>query len=158
MGRTLSYNAVRSGVAVSVDFDKLLKKIEKAGGDIESATWDAARKGGRVYYQHLVEECKKSNVPDDLINRIRFNCERDSSGNRYAVVVGWVMDNYNPDNPSAGYKVVFLNYGTPRRETRFGNRGFITGRGFIGRAKRRSRTPIKKAQETFLNDLLRGLK
>ena len=158
MSRTLSYNATRAGVAVTVNFDTLLKKIKKAGGDIEAATWDAARKGGRIYYNNLVEECKRSNVPDHLINKIRFNCLRDSSGNRFAVVVGWLMENYNPNDPADGYKVVFLNYGTPRRETSTGaDRGYISGRGFIGRAKRKSTKPIKEAQQNFLNDLLKDL-
>ena len=158
VSRTLSYNATRTGVAVTVNFDSLLRKIQKAGGDIEAATWDAARKGGRIYYQNLVEECKRSNVPDHLIDKIRFNCLRDQSGNRYAVVVGWLMENYNPADIADGYKVVFLNYGTPRRETSTGeDRGLIDGRGFIGRAKRKSKKPIKEAQQNFLNDLLKGL-
>lgn len=158
MARTQSY-ASKTGVAIQVNgFDSLLKKIQKAGGDIEAATWDAARAGGRVYYNTLVEECKRSNVPDNLINKIRFNCLRESSGNRYAVVVGWYMDEYDPANPADGYKVVFLNYGTPRRTTESGaNRGYITGRGFIGRAKKKAQKPIKAAQEQFLKKIVDGL-
>lgn len=156
MARTESY-ASKTGVAITVNFDSLLNKIKKAGGDIEQATWDAARKGGRVYYQTLVEECKKSGVPDHLIDKIRFNCLRDSSGSRFAVVVGWYMDNYDPANPSDGYKVVFLNYGTPRRESSKGNRGYIDGRGFIGRSKKKSRKLIKQAQEEFLKSVLGDL-
>lgn len=157
MARTASY-AAKTGIAVTVNFDSLLNKIKKAGGDIEAATWNAARKGGKVYKDILVEECQKSGVPGYLINQIRFNCLRDSSGNRFAVVVGWYMDEYNPANPSDGYKVVFMNYGTPRRETSKGaDRGFVDGRGFIGRARKRSVRPIKKAQEEFLNEVLKGL-
>lgn len=156
MARTSSY-ASKTGVAISVNFDSLLNKIKKAGGDIEQATWDAARKGGRVYYQTLVEECRKSGVPDHLIDKIRFNCLRDSSGSRFAVVVGWYMDNYDPADPSEGYKVVFLNYGTPRRESSRGNRGYINGRGFIGRAKKKAQKPIKQAQEEFLKSVLGDL-
>ena len=156
MARTESY-ASKTGVAITVNFDSLLNKIKKAGGDIEKATWDAARKGGRVYYQTLVEECKKSGVPDHLIDKIRFNCLRDASGSRFAVVVGWYMDNYDPADPSEGYKVVFLNYGTPRRESSKGNRGYIDGRGFIGRSKKKSRKLIKQAQEEFLKSVLGDL-
>lgn len=156
MARTESY-ASKTGVAITVNFDSLLNKIKKAGGDIEKATWDAARKGGRVYYQTLVEECKKSGVPDHLIDKIRFNCLRDASGSRFAVVVGWYMDNYDPADPSEGYKVVFLNYGTPRRESSKGNRGYINGRGFIGRSKKKSRKLIKQAQEEFLKSVLGDL-
>jgi hypothetical protein len=156
MARTASY-ATKTGIAVTVNSYSLLNQIKKAGGDIEAATWDAARAGGRIYYQHLVEECKRSGVPDHLIDKIRFNCLRDASGNRYAVVVGWYMDAYDPTNPADGYKVVFLNYGTPRRESTKGNRGFITGRGFIGRAKRKAQRPIKEAQKEFLNKVLGDL-
>lgn len=157
MAKTSSY-ASKTGVAISVNFDSLLNKIKKAGGDIERATWDAARKGGRVYYETLIAECKASKVPDNLIKQIRFNCLRESNGNRYAVVVGWYMDEYDPANPADGYKVVFLNYGTPRRETRTGaERGYITGRGFIGRAKRKAQRPIKNAQEELLKSILGDL-
>ena len=157
MARTASY-AAKSGVAVSVNFDSLLNKIKKAGGDIEAATWDAARAGGRVYYQYLVEECKRSGVPEHLIDKISFNCLRDSGGNRFAVVVGWKIPNYNPNDPADVFKVIFLNYGTPRRETSTGaNRGYINGRGFIGRARKKAVRPIKAAQEELLNKILKGL-
>lgn len=157
MARTQSY-ASKTGVAIQVTgFDSLLNKIKKAGGNIEAATWDAARAGGRVYYEMLVAECRRSGVPEHLINKIRFNCLRDSSGNRFAVVVGWYMDEYDPANPADGYKVVFLNYGTPRRESSKGDRGYITGRGFIGRAKKKAHRPIKQAQENFLKKILDGL-
>lgn len=157
MARTASY-AAKTGVAVSVNFDSLLNKIKKAGGDIEAATWDAARAGGRVYYQYLVEECKRSGVPEHLIDKISFNCLRDSGGNRFAVVVGWKIPNYNPNDPADVYKVIFLNYGTPRRETSTGaNRGYINGRGFIGRARKKAVRPIKAAQEELLNKILKGL-
>ena len=157
MARTASY-AAKTGVAVSVNFDSLLNKIKKAGGDIEAATWDAARAGGRVYYQYLVEECKRSEVPEHLIDKISFNCLRDSGGNRFAVVVGWKIPNYNPNDPADVYKVIFLNYGTPRRETSTGaNRGYISGRGFIGRARKKAVRPIKAAQEELLNKILKGL-
>ena len=157
MAKTASY-AAKTGVAVSVNFDSLLTKIKKAGGDIEAATWDAARAGGRVYYNCLVEECKRSNVPNHLIDKIAFNCLRDSSGNRFAVVVGWKMPNYNPNNPADVYKVIFLNYGTPRRETSTGaNRGYVDGRGFIGRARKKAVKPIKAAQNELLDKILKGL-
>ena len=48
MARTTTY-ASTNGVAISVNFDGLLNKIKKANGDVERATWDAARAGGRVY-------------------------------------------------------------------------------------------------------------
>lgn len=157
MARTASY-ATKTGVAVTVNFDSLLNKIKKAGGDIEAATWDAARAGGRAYYNILVDECKRAGVPDHLINKISFNCLRDSSGNRFAVVVGWKMPNYDPNDPADVYKVIFLNYGTPRRETSTGeNRGYITGRGFIGKARKKSIKPIKAAQEELLSKILKGL-
>jgi predicted enzyme related to lactoylglutathione lyase len=157
LARTQSY-ASKTGVAIQLTgFDSLLNKIKKAGGNIEAATWDAARAGGRVYYETLIAECRRSGVPEHLINKIRFNCLRDSSGNRFAVVVGWYMDEYDPANPADGYKVVFLNYGTPRRESSKGDRGYITGRGFIGRAKKKAHRPIKQAQENFLKKILDGL-
>ena len=68
--------------------------------------------------------------------------------------VGYKKGLYDPHNLSDGYKVVFLNYGTPRR-TRHGK---VKARGFISKAKSRAKPKMRKEQEKTLNDILRGLK
>lgn len=83
------------------------------------------------------------------------------------------MGNYDPKNPSAGYKAVFRNYGTVRRtvkdtgehatvggnwKTLGTDRGAVTGTGFIATAKDASRPKVKKIQRQKLDDILKGLK
>lgn len=171
MARTTSYRG-KGGIAVSVNFMPLLEKIQKAQGDVEKATWEAARKGAKVMRDELVAECNASGVPQSISGAITFQAERDSAGNRYACKVGWRVPEYDPKNPSIAHKAIFLNYGTPKRFTKkevvvsingkmhsLGtDRGRIDGKGFIGRAKKKARPKIKKAQEEALREILEGLK
>ena len=163
----------KSGITVTVDFKDLLEKIQEAGGDIEAATFDAARKSAKVIYNELLSESKASGLPESVTSAISFQAERDESGNRYGVTVGWKLGAFNPKNPSAGHKAIFQNYGTPHRYTKLdrrvpaknesgwattNDRGFITGRGFIARAKKKAQPKVKKIQQETLNEILRGLK
>ena len=172
MARTTGYSG-KGGIKVSVNFDKLLEQIKRAEGDVEKATWEAARKGAKVMYDELVKECNASGVPSSVSNAISFSAERDDTGNRYACSIGWKMGEYNPKNPSAGFKAAFINYGTPRRSVKAENarvrvngewrtigtdRGYMDGKRFIGRAKKKARPKIKKEQEEVLKEVLRGLK
>lgn len=170
MARTTGYKN-KGGITVSVNFEPLLERIKEAGGDMEEATWTAARKGAKAMFDELKAECAASGVPSSVSDAITFQAERDDAGNRFACSVGWRMPPYNPRELTAGYKAVFLNYGTPHRYAKTGvhvnvggrwitlgdDRGSITGRGFIGRAKKKARPKIKKAQEEALQEILRGL-
>ena len=171
MGRTLRGGG-KGGVMVTVGFADLLEKIQKAEGDIEAATWEAARKGAKVVRDELVSECNASGVPSSVSGAIAFKAERDAAGNRYACSIGWRMPEYDPRNPSPGHKAVFLNYGTPRRTVKSAavklnvngewvtlnpNRGYIDGRGFIGRAKKKARPKVKKMQKEVLEKIIKEL-
>lgn len=174
MARTLSsYSGKGSGIGVTCNFNDLLEKIKKANGDIESATWKACRAGAREMHDVLEAEASKSGLPTDVTDALIYQADRDSSGNRYACVVGWRLGSYDPEDLSAGYKAVFVNYGTPRRtvetegvrvqidgewKTLDTNRGFIDGTGFIGRAKKKARKKVKQAQEEALNEILSNLR
>ena len=114
MAKTTNYSG-KSGIKVSVNFGPLLEKIQKAGGDVEEATWEAARKGAKVMYDELHAQANADGVPASVTDSIRFQAERDASGNRYACKVGWAIGEYDPKNPSVAHKAIFLNYGTPRR-------------------------------------------
>ena len=172
MAKTTNYSG-KSGIKVSVNFAPLLEKIQKAGGDVEEATWEAARKGAKVMYDELYAQANADGVPASVTDSIRFQAERDASGNRYACKVGWAIGEYDPKNPSVAHKAIFLNYGTPRRTVKTDkmhlnidgkwrtvgtDRGYITARGFIGRAKKKARPKIKKTQEEALQKILEGLK
>lgn len=145
------------GIKVSIDFKPLLEKIQEAGGSIDDAAKSAVDKGAAIVEDALRNECAASGVPTSVTSEIQTTTE--GNGNRYSCKVGWKMGNYDPQKPSAGYKAVFLNYGTPRRSTKSGaNRGKIDARGFIGRAKKKAKPKVKKAQEEALQEILKGLK
>ncbi len=138
-------------------FEELLEEIKAADGDTERVIKAAAESGAQAYKQALNAECRASGVPSDVIQEIEKTV---TAGKDYASArVGWKMGGYNPENPSAGYKAVFLNYGTPRRTTKTGaNRGKVTKKGFIANAKRKARSKIKKAQKEALENILSRLK
>lgn len=171
MAKTISRGG-KAGVILTVNFQNLLEDIQKAQGNVEQATWDAARAGGREMYKALEQEATASGVPAHLVDKLAMQAERDAGGNRVACRVGWRMSgNYDPRNPADEYKVIFMNYGTPHRLAKDGirvniggqwktlttDRGRVDGRGFIGRAKKKARPKVKKAQEAALKQILEDL-
>ena len=174
MGKTIRGGG-KGGVLVTVGFQDLIEKIKDAQGDVEAAVWDAARKGAKEMYDELKSEAEASGVPPELTSwpTLSMQAERDASGNRFGCKVGWRVGEYDPTNPSAAHKVIFMNYGTPRRfvkskeyqHLRLGkdwvtvtaNRGYVEGRGFIGRAKKKARPKVKKAQEEALRKIIEEL-
>lgn len=150
-------------------FDDLIQKINNANINSIQAAQQAAKAGANVVKNQLISECKTSGVPNKLISSIRI--KEKTSGSSVSEQVGWDVPGYNPRNIADAYKVIFLNYGTPRRTTRKSkqraimpdgswvtlgnNRGEITSRDFIKRAKSRSKSKIKKAQIECLKKILR---
>ena len=134
-------------------FDEMLAEIETAGGTIDNAAKKCLQKSADIMHDELKSQMQKSNVDGGLINRMPPP-EIEAEGNRVTARVGYKKGAYDPENPSDGYKVVFANYGTPRRSVH----GKQPAKGFIQRAKKKSQARIKKAQAETLNDILRGLK
>lgn len=133
-------------------FDELLAKIEAAGGSIDKATETCIKTSAEIMETELKSQMRKARVDSDLVNAMPPP-EIEKSGNRISASVGYKKGAYNPENPSDGYKVVFLNYGTPHRKIH----GKIVARGFIAKAKKKASGQIKKQQEETLNDILREL-
>lgn len=134
-------------------FDSLLEEIQKAEGNINQVVNDCMQKEINITKQCLVEECVKSNVPDSITKEIMsepIKWEND----RASSAVGWKLGAYDKNNPSAGYKAVFLNYGTPNRK----KHGKVKAIGFIGKAKRKAAKLAKKEHEESLNRILGDLK
>lgn len=130
-------------------FDELLVQIEKAGGSIDRAADSCLRQSAQIMQTELKAQMQAAGVDGDLINAMpQPTVEVD--GNRYRAEVGYKKGSYDPNNLSDGYKVVFLNYGTPRRT----KHGKITARGFIQKAKTKARPKIKKAQQETLGKIL----
>lgn len=139
-------------------FDELLTQIEKAGGTIDDAAKECLQKSAAIMDAELTAQMQAANVDSGLINR-KPPPEIEANGNRLTARVGYKKGAYDPNNPSDGYKVVFLNYGTPYRTAhgKIEDDGKVK-LGFIKRAKDKASSKIKKQQETTLNKILEGLK
>lgn len=138
-------------------FEKMLEDIQAAGRDADTAAAQAIAESARAVETELRAQAAASQVPDDITSEIRR--ETSHSGDRYSAAVGWKLDTYNPRDPSAGYKAIFLNYGTVRRYTRRGfNRGAIHKRSqdqqFIYAAKKKARAKVLKIQQEMLKKSL----
>ncbi len=133
-------------------FDDLLKAIEKAGGSIDKSAHSCLVESAHIMQNELKAQMQAAGVDGNLISSMPPPTI-EAKGNRYRAEVGYKKGNYDPSNPSDGYKVVFLNYGTPRRTMH----GKVAARGFIQKAKKKARPKIKKAQQETLNEILRGL-
>jgi hypothetical protein len=130
-------------------FGELLEKIQKADGSIDKAADSCVRQSAQILQNELKAQMQADGVESDLINSMpppQITVE----GNRYGAAVGYKKGSFDPRNPSDGYKVVFLNYGTPRRTMH----GKVKARGFIEKAKKKARPRIKKAQQETLENIL----
>lgn len=134
-------------------FEELLHEIEKAGGNINTACETAMRQSAEVMQAELKSQMGASGVPSDLINEMPAPTLK-SEGDYYSAKVGYKKGVYEPDDLSTGYKVVFMNYGTPRRASH----GKMRRLGFIQKAKSKAKPQIKKQQEQAFKKILEGLK
>lgn len=137
-------------------FEEMLKKIEKAEGSADRATEECLRKSAVIMENELkaqMQAADENNAMSRLIARMpSYSIEKNYG--RITARVGYKKGAYDPDNPSDGYKVVFLNYGTPHRSVH----GKVAARGFIQKAKSRAKPKMYKVQKQTLDDILRGLK
>ena len=130
-------------------FDNLLEQIQKAGGSIDQAADSCLRQSAQIMEAELKAQMQASGVDAGLINAMPPPTI-EVKGNRYRAEVGYKKGSFDPRDPSDGYKVVFLNYGTPRRT----QHGKVAARGFIQAAKKKARPRIKKAQKETLEKIL----
>lgn len=137
-------------------FDDLIQQIEKAGGSVDNAVRKAIDDGAVAMEQSLRNECNAANVPSDITSQIRI--EKTGGNDTFKVKVGWDVPNYDPKNPSYAHKAIFLNYGTPQRQTKAGkNRGRIVERGFIQKAKKKGGRQVKKAEKEAFEKIIKEL-
>lgn len=133
-------------------FDDLLSQIEKAGGTVDGAAKKCLQKSADIMHDELKAQMQAANVDSGLIARMP-SPEVESDGNRHTARVGYKKGAYDPNNPSDGYKVVFANYGTPRRS----KHGKQPEKRFIEKAKKKASARIKKVQKETLDEILGGL-
>lgn len=152
----------KAGIKINLKgFDKILEQLQEANVDIDVAASQAIKESAQIFQDELIAEAKAKNVPPDITSQVRK--ETSHAGDRYSAEVGWKLENYDPKKPSAGYKAIFLNFGTVRRQTSTGkNRGMIPKRSqdqqFIHMAKKNARSKIKKIQKEILKNALGDLK
>lgn len=162
----------QSGIKLNLKgFEEMLEQIEAAGGKAETAARATVTECAKVVETELHAACDAAGVPASVSSEIGVDIT--SNGNRISAKVGWKKGSFDPNNLSAGYKAVFLNYGTPRRSVKTSgkharidgdwktlgrNRGAITERGFIQAARDASRPKVRKIQKQKLDEILRGLK
>lgn len=142
-------------------FEKMLTQLQDAGKNVDPAAKEAVSENARIVEQELRAQCQAAGVPSDIIQEIKTTTSTEGEG-RYSAKVGWKLGNYDPQNPSTGYKAIFLNYGTVRRQTKRGkNRGAIhkpaKDQQFIYAAKKKSQTKVKKLQKQMLEEITGGL-
>ncbi len=130
-------------------FDELLEQIQKASGTADRAVESCLKQSAQIMQSELKSEMQKSGVDSDLIDRMPTP-ELQKDGNTMIARVGYKKGAYNPDDLSDGFKVVFLNYGTPKRS----KHGKLEAKGFIDRAQKKARKRIKKAQKETLEKIL----
>lgn len=130
-------------------FSDMVEQIEAAGGDVARATDSCMRQCAQIMHAELKAEMKSTGVDDGLTNRMP-QPEIEVNGNRYTSKVGYKMGNYNPDDPSDGYKAAFWNFGTPNRT----KHGKVAPHGYIARAKKTAAPKIKKTQKQTLEKIL----
>lgn len=151
----------RGGIKINLKgFDKMLENIKAAGGDVDGAAQRALTASAKIVENELRSEASAKGVPSDVTSEIRTHTSK--GGDRYEAEVGWNLEGYSPRKPSAGYKAIFLNYGTVRRKTRKGyNRGAIhkptRAQQFIYAAKKKAGPKVKKAQQTIMERVMRDL-
>lgn len=161
-----------SGIKLNLKgFEKMLEDLERAGGNVDAVAKRAVKESAAIVEQELKAACDSARVPPSVSNEITTEIE--VSANRCSARVGWKLGAYDPSNLTAGYKAVFLNYGTGRRHTSRGNqhvpvagewrtlgslRGQISPRGFIHRAKEAARPKCRKVQREIIKEALEALK
>lgn len=144
----------KSGITLKFNgFEELLKDIEAAGRTMNSAVDSCMKQSAQIAEKELKTQMRKSRVPDNLTNAMPPP-EIEWDGNQCVAKVGYKKGAYDSKKPSDGYKVIFLNYGTPHRK----KYGHVAARGFIGKAKRKANPQIKKAQKETLEKILERLK
>lgn len=140
-------------------FEELLRAIEKANGSAEQAATRAMEKSAEIMQSELkaqMQAADKKNTMSRLISRMP-DYEVQNEHGVITARVGYIKGEYNPKNLSDAYKVIILNYGTPRKKKKNGSL-WIEPRGFINEAKKKGKPKIQQVQKSTLDEILRGLK
>ena len=133
-------------------FDDMMRQIQKAQGNVKPACERCAAASASIVDAELKAQMSSAGVDGRLIAEMPAPTIENDYG-KITARVGYKKGAYNPDSLSTGYKVLFLNYGTPHRT----KHGQVKARGFIQKAKRSSKPKVKKAQQDTLKEIIKGL-
>lgn len=133
-------------------FEDTIQRIKNAGGSVDKAVETCMKQSADIVDAELKSQMQAAAVPAQLITAMSPpRVFRD--GNTFVAKVGYEKGEFDPKNPSDAYKIVFLNYGTPKRM----KHGKVKARGFIQKARRKALPKVKKQQEQMLNEILARL-
>ena len=158
------------GVLTFKGFEEYLEKIQKANGNVEQAINTALLAGANEVTNEIKAGFDAHGIPHTNI----INPNVTWSGNVASCEVGWELGAYNSQNPSDGYKAMFIEYGTGVRSTKeknrvysngkwatTKNRGKITAKPFFRPAlenAKKASSKNKKAQRAAFEKILEELK
>lgn len=130
------------GGKAKIDFygsSELLKKLEKAGANVEQCIVDALQKSVEKPKAEMLDYIRQHKLTGQTEDS--FETEIKHEGNKVYLKVGF-------DIKKGGIAAVFLNYGTPKIKPSF----------FIDNAIENNIDDIKRAQIEALNEAFKGLK
>lgn len=147
-------------------FDEFAERLAEVGGSIERTGKYAFYKAALNVRNELIDKAQSAGLDHDLIAAIEERHEADPRTGRFTYEVGWRKPRtivvFNKQIPDA-YKVIFFNYGTPRRQTKSGaNRGKEDAhpkgsKGFIKKAKLAAVAKNKALYRSILSDVAKAL-
>ena len=139
-------------------FDDLLAAVKRAQGSVEKAARECAERSARVLESNLKSEAEASGSD---ASEVKADIKQDAL--KFRVEVGWKLGDYNAENPSQGYRAMFVEYGTGKfsergkgkdRETAAGaNRGSTLPSPFMNDARKKSEKSIHAIQEDMLKNI-----
>ena len=146
-------------------FEEFLEQLQEAGAKMEVEGRKCFEKCAENLYDELYLKAQKAGLDNRLLEQIDEKFIENPNANIWRYEVGWKKQKPTTGNPLPDtYKVMFYNYGTPKRATKEGaNRGQedahpVGSHGFIKKAKLAVRNKNKKLQQETLEKILGELK
>lgn len=145
-------------------FENFLEDLQEAGKRIDVEGRKCFEKAAENIYDELVAKAESAGLDNRLIEQISEEWDENGNANRWNYSVGWKKAHPKANPLPDTYKVMFYNYGTPRRTTKAGyNRGAESphpkgSHGFIKKAKLAAANKNKKLYKDTLSKILEGLK
>lgn len=149
-------------------FDDYLKKLRKAGADVQKITENAILKSGAIVNSNLENQINsdsrmnsetKKRILDDMIPpTITHSSDRVVTGQAGIRIGSYPKTNEEIKNLSGGFIALFNEYGTKYRKTKKGaRRGSLEKLEFTQRALKKSAPKIRKLQKGILEEALKEL-